>query len=154
MSVSGSVQDYFPEALEIDRPIFPRLDEIAAIVGPSEVRTVAIPSDCSDGFLGAYWRRPAMYLDDGARRAISTFSKLRDADSGLKRLRSDLADGTWERRYGALSALAELDIGYRLIVADRRFQARLSEPSIRRSSLSTSASTIHANSTPSAAVPR
>ncbi len=113
------VQDYFPEVLEIDRPIFPRLDEIAAVVGPAEVRTVMIPSDCADGFLGAYWRRPAMYLDEGARRAISTFAKLKDTDSGLKRLRSDLADGTWERRYGALRALSELDLGYRLIVADR-----------------------------------
>jgi SAM-dependent methyltransferase len=114
------VQDYFPEVLEIDRLMSPQLDEIARMVGRYEVRTVLIPGDCSDGFLGAYWRRPAMYLDDGARRAISTFSKLKDIDSGLKRLQSDLADGTWERRYGSLQELTQLDIGYRLIVADRR----------------------------------
>jgi hypothetical protein len=113
------VQDYFPEIPVIDRPTFPRLDEIEQVVGPSEVRAVPIPSDCSDGFLGAYWQRPASYLDDGARRAISSFSKLNDIEPALKRLRSDLSDGTWERRYGSLRALAELDIGYRLIVAER-----------------------------------
>ena len=115
-----AVQDYFPEILVIDRPTFPRLGEIEQVVGPSEVRTVPIPSDCSDGFLGAYWQRPTKYLDDGARRAISSFSKLKAIEPGLKRLRSDLADGAWERRYGSLRALTELDIGYRLLVAGRR----------------------------------
>jgi hypothetical protein len=59
-------------------------------------------------------------LDDGARQAISSFSKLKAIDPGLKRLRSDLADGSWERRHGSLRALTELDIGYRLLVAGRR----------------------------------
>ncbi|HEX6368145.1 MAG TPA: class I SAM-dependent methyltransferase [Longimicrobium sp.] len=111
------VQDYFPEILEIDRIILPRLVEIERILGPCDVRPVPIPSDCSDGFLGAYWRRPEMYLDPGARGAISSFAKIRTPHSGLDRLRADLADGTWARRHGPLLALAELDVGYRLVVA-------------------------------------
>jgi hypothetical protein len=111
------VHDYFPEILEIDRPIFPRLSEIEGVVGPIEIRPVPIPWDCSDGFLGAYWRRPEAYLDIGARRAISTFSKLINLDPRLKRLQSDLETGIWKRRNESLLGLSELDLGYRLVVA-------------------------------------
>lgn len=111
------VQDYFPEILEMDLVIMPRLAEIERILGPCDVRPVPIPSDCSDGFLGAYWQRPERYLDAGARGAISAFAKISTLDAGLDRLRAHLADGTWERRHGGLRALPELDIGYRLVVA-------------------------------------
>jgi SAM-dependent methyltransferase len=111
------VQDYFPEILEIDRRILPSVAALRDVLGPVHVRPVPVPADCSDGFLGAYWRRPEMYLDDGARGAISAFAKIRDARPGLQRLRAELADGTWRRRHGDLLARGELDIGYRLIVA-------------------------------------
>jgi hypothetical protein len=45
---------------------------------------------------------------------------LEDYDAGLARLADDLADGTWERRYGELLAHDEFDAGYRLVVAARR----------------------------------
>jgi SAM-dependent methyltransferase len=113
------VQDYFPEIVEIDRPHFPSLSEIVGVLGATTVEQLPIPWDCSDGFLGAYWRRPSTYLDAGARRAISTFTKLADVEPGLRRLRTDLADGTWERRHAPLLGLSELDIGYRLIVGSK-----------------------------------
>ena len=110
------VQDYFPEIPAIDRPNFPTLEEIEKAIGPTEVLALPIPADCSDGFLGAYWRRPEAYLDAHARAAISTFSKF-DSAVGIARLRRDLENGTWTDRYGALLALPELDIGYRLVTA-------------------------------------
>jgi len=110
------VQDYLPEILEIDRPHFPSLSEIEEAIGPIEVHTLPVPADCSDGFLGAYWRRPAAYLNARVRAAISTFSKL-DSVSAIERLRRDLEDGTWGDRYGTLLTLEELDVGYRLVVA-------------------------------------
>lgn len=113
------VRDYLPEILEIDRPIFPSLTEIEQILGPIAVRTVPIPADCLDGFLGAYWRRPAMYLNATARQAISTFARLKASRPALRRLEKDLADGTWERLYGELLWLSELDIGYRLVLRCR-----------------------------------
>ena len=70
-----------------------------------------------DGFLGAYWRRPHAYLDASVRSAISTFSKIRAIEAGLTRLRRDLEDGTWERRYGDLLGRREIDLGYRLLVS-------------------------------------
>ena len=111
------LEDYFPEIVEIDRRIFLSIDELRRALGGAEVSPLMIPHDCVDGFLGAYWRRPQAYLDAGVRGAISTFSKLRTLDAGLARLRRDIADGTWTRRYGELLGRAEIDLGYRLIVA-------------------------------------
>ena len=112
--------DYFPSILTIDRPIFPTMDELRRALGEIEIVPLPVPHDCVDGFLGAYWRRPAAYLDDGVRSAISTFSKVGDVGPGLARLRRDLQDGTWVRRHGDLLDRAELDLGYRLVVARRR----------------------------------
>ncbi|HVG44206.1 MAG TPA: class I SAM-dependent methyltransferase [Longimicrobium sp.] len=111
------VREYFPEIVALDRQSFPTHAAMERVLGPIDVQPVPVPADCTDGFLGAYWRRPATYLDAGARGAISAFAKLRDVDTRLARLRADLADGSWEARHGGLLALPELDMGYRLIVA-------------------------------------
>ena len=113
------VDDYFPEVAAIDRPIFPGMAELGGLLGPIEVRPVLVPHDCSDGFLGAYWRRPHAYLDAGVRGAISTFAKLGTVEASLARLRRDLDDGAWAQRHGHVLGLAELDLGYRLVVAGR-----------------------------------
>ncbi|HEY4909106.1 MAG TPA: class I SAM-dependent methyltransferase [Methylomirabilota bacterium] len=111
------VDDYFPAIATIDRPIFPTIEELRRAFGHIEIHALPIPHDCIDGFLGAYWRRPHAYLDPGVRGAISTFTKLDSLEPGLSRLRSDLADGTWERRHGYLLAASELDLGYCLVIA-------------------------------------
>ena len=110
------IRDYLPEIHEIDRRDFPTLREIEQAIGPLETDVLPIPADCADGFLGAYWRRPAAYLDPRVRAAISIFSKL-DATAALARLEAHLADGTWRSRHGELLARGELDVGYRLVVA-------------------------------------
>ena len=110
-------EDYFPE-LDMDRRIFPPMSELRRMLGAIEVHPFPVPHDCTDGFAGAYWRRPDAYLDAGVRGAISTFSKF-DARAGLARLRRDLADGTWQRHHGDLELRSELDLGYRIVVAGR-----------------------------------
>ena len=110
--------DYFPELLALDRSIFPQLAMIASVLGTVESRAVPIPGDCIDGFLGSYWRRPEAYLDPHVRSGISSFSRIGDVEPGLAKLRADVASGAWRQRYSALVDLAELDIGYRLLVAD------------------------------------
>ncbi len=109
--------DYFPGILDIDRRIFPPMDELEHRFGPISVWELPIPHDCTDGFLGAYWRRPEAYLRADVRMAISTFSSLTQVDAGLARLRDDLESGAWSRRYRSLASLATLDLGYRLVVA-------------------------------------
>jgi hypothetical protein len=112
------LEDYFPEIAEIDGRIFPTLEELGRALGRIEVRPLLIPHNCSDGFLGAYWRRPHAYLDAGVRGAMSTFAKLPDVDAGLGRLRADLGNGAWARRHGHLLRRTELDLGYRLVIAE------------------------------------
>ena len=115
------VDDYFPEIVDLNRRIFPTIEDFGRAFGPVEVRPFPIPHDCLDGFLGAYWRRPRAYLDAGVRAAISTFAKAQphELESGLERLRRDLADGTWERRHAHLLDLAEIDLGYRIVIATK-----------------------------------
>jgi SAM-dependent methyltransferase len=117
-SVTGFwLTDYFPEIPEIDRRTLPPLSMLRRHLGRMATFDVPIPHDCTDGFLGAYWRRPEAYLSDETRAAISIFSKLRDVQPGLSALRRDLASGAWDERYGELRGRSTLDLGYRLIVA-------------------------------------
>jgi SAM-dependent methyltransferase len=109
--------DYFPTIIPTDRATFPSLGELADALGGAEVVPVPIPAECSDGFLGAYWRRPAAYLDPGVRAAISAFARIPDPAAALARLAAELEDGSWERRHGRHLPHDELDLGYRLVVA-------------------------------------
>jgi SAM-dependent methyltransferase len=113
------VQEYFPEILELDRRIFPTVDEISGVLGDVEVLPVEIPADCADGFLGAYWRRPEMYLSAEVRKGISAFSSISGVQEGISRLERDLATGKWKARHADLLSLPALDIGYRVIVANQ-----------------------------------
>ena len=117
------VRDYFPEILAIDRTIFPSMQSLCTVLGPVAMCPVPIPSDCVDGFLGAYWQRPEAYLDPEVRAGISSFSRLASIKPNLARLERDLASGSWERRNAHLRECSDLDVGYRLVVAQRRSAA-------------------------------
>jgi SAM-dependent methyltransferase len=122
------VQEYLPGFLALDRRQFPAMDALRAALGDAfgpgtrvEVTPVPIPRDCVDGFLGAYWARPAAYLEPAVRAGISSFARAElapEVAAGLERLHADLASGTWEARHGALRAADALDVGYRIVVAE------------------------------------
>ena len=109
--------DYFPEIRALDRRTLPSLSDLAEWLGGAEIRDVLVPHDCTDGFLGAYWRRPENYLDASLRGAISVFSKISGVAAGLARLSSDLESGRWKQRHADLIRRTELDVGYRLVIA-------------------------------------
>jgi SAM-dependent methyltransferase len=115
------VDDYFPEIVELDRRIFPTMEDLRRAFGRIEVRSFPVPHDCIDGFMGAYWRRPHAYLDPSVRAAISAFAKAEPSwiEPGLERLQRDLADGTWERRHANLFEQTELELGYRIVIAEQ-----------------------------------
>ena len=112
--------EYFPGIRRIDLDIFPTFADFESVLGPLRIAPVPVPHDCSDGFLGAYWRRPRAYLDANVRSAISSFAKLTETETndGLARLRADLDSGAWGQRHRHLLGLDQLDLGYRLVVAD------------------------------------
>lgn len=113
------INQYLPEILALDIPRFPSMAELSHGLGQIEARPVPIPHDCQDGFLGAFWRRPASYLDPNVRRAISGFAQLpaEVVNAALAHLAEDLRSGQWDARCGWLRTQTSLDLGYRLIVA-------------------------------------
>jgi SAM-dependent methyltransferase len=114
------VRDYLPEAAALDHERFPTIaDTTEALGGRCVIERVPIPYDCRDGFLGAFWRRPELYLEPAVRPGISNFGEIEPdvLERALAKLRNDLDSGAWRRRYGGLLSRDELDIGYRLLVA-------------------------------------
>jgi SAM-dependent methyltransferase len=114
------VKDYWPEVAALDRGIFPPPGQLAAWLGGEvEIAPVAIPRDCHDWMLGAFWAHPERVLDAGARNATSGFARMeaRVVDRVVAAVRRDLEDGTWDARHGGLRALDEYDAGLRLVVA-------------------------------------
>lgn len=112
---------YFPDAAYWDSVRFPSLDTVTQeLGGTTRVEPVPIPYDCRDGFLGAFWRRPSLYLEARIRRTIPTLHEIGDDTllDGLRRLSQDLRTGAWDASYGWLHTQEELDIGYRLVVAE------------------------------------
>ncbi len=67
--------------------------------------------------LGAYWRRPHAYLEEGIRSAISTFSRITHVNAGVLRLQKDLESGLWHQRYGHILNQKSMDFGYRIVVS-------------------------------------
>lgn len=111
--------DYLPELVALDERQMPAMSDYERWLGSVQITPVLVPHDCSDGFLYAYWRRPAAYLDKRIRSGSSSFWAIGDAaETGLQELRRDLETGEWARRYADLLTLADYDAGYRLIVAN------------------------------------
>lgn len=111
-------REYLPSAHALWGPFA----ETVAGVQPHLTVPIPIPGDCVDGFFHAFWRRPRVYLDPGVRETMAVFRGLDPAEAhdGLERLRADLDSGRWRQRHGDLLKAPELDLGYRLLVHDRR----------------------------------
>ena len=114
------LEDYLPEIRGVDLQLFPTLDALSEMLGPTMVETVDVPHDCTDGFMCAYWRRPEAYLDAGVRKAISTFARIGDVADGLRALKRDLDSGAWKKKYSGLLRAERKDLGYRIVVRDIR----------------------------------
>lgn len=115
------LRDYLPKLARLDCARFPGIEQQRIATGDEvKIEPVPIPHDCEDGFLAAYWRRPRAYLDDRVRLGISAF-RLPGAErllDGLAELAGDLDSGRWEERNQDILEREELDLGYRLLVAE------------------------------------
>jgi SAM-dependent methyltransferase len=92
------IREYLPCISEFDRSRGIALSTITAALGECSVQNVPIPHDCVDGFHGAFWRRPAAYLDPLVRAGISTYTLMPQEIymPGLERLSADLQSGKWQ----------------------------------------------------------
>ena len=99
------------------------ISEIQGLAPERKVNTVSfpLPRDLQDKFGAASWGRPEAYLDAEVRNGISDFALMPAAEvqSGLQKLREDLASGHWDEAYGSLRTLETHEVGYHFIVVER-----------------------------------
>lgn len=109
-------RDYLPEFASLLAE-FPSLAAMANAIG-ARAEPVPVPWNCADGLFEAYWRRPAAYLEDHVRRAMSVWTRVgQEAEQrAVQDLTADLASGRWAERNSALAGLAAADLGLRLLI--------------------------------------
>ena len=116
------ITDYFATIWANAFKVFPPIHDVAGLLEKATGREVEavpllLPHDLRDNFAAAGWRNPHRYLSAAFRENIRAF---RLADQAaitreIVRLSADLVDGTWERRYGQVLQLDEIDAGYRFL---------------------------------------
>lgn len=114
--------DYLPELAALDRAVFPSIDDLVDLLGGTvTVDAVATSRDTPDWTLGSFWAHPERVLDPAARQATSGFARMRPevVERVVSEVERDLASGDWDRHHGHLRELDELDVGMRLVVANR-----------------------------------
>ena len=114
------VSEYLPPAAQTDADLAVPIAKLVSLLGDPRIVPVPVPHDCVDGFGGAYWRRPHAYLDPAVQAGMSLFALTSKAalQQGLSRLRADLDSGAWDRDHDDLRDKEQLDLGYRLLVAE------------------------------------
>ncbi len=116
--------EYLPEFLSLIPARYRRseawVEELRAAFGDVALTPVPIPHDCTDGFYGAFWRRPEAYLDADVRAGISVFAQVPSAavNRATDALRAELTSGRWQERHRELLTMDELHLGYYVIVAE------------------------------------
>jgi SAM-dependent methyltransferase len=113
------LNDYAPEVLAAEARRYPALPEIARYLGGRiAVEPVPIPLQCRDGFNEAYYGRPEMLLDEGARLSCSAWSFIGSqiSEAYVDTLRHSLEEGTWDARHGQLRTQPSYNGSLRLIV--------------------------------------
>ncbi len=114
------LNDYAPEVIAVEARRYPAMSEIAkGLGGAVDILAVPIPLGCVDGFSEAYYGRPERILEPGARLANSAWSFV-DQSVGARfaaDLSRDLANGTWDVRYGGLRTQPFFEGSLRLVVA-------------------------------------
>jgi SAM-dependent methyltransferase len=111
-------RDYLTQIPELNSSIFPTVYELKVHFPNLQEHIVPIPYDCLDGFDGAYWKRPEAFLDPDVRKNMSVFSKIKNIEPILDKLKYDIESGNWIKRNQKLLQLSEYDCGYRIFVAD------------------------------------
>jgi len=114
--------DYAPELIEAERRRYPKMDDLCRLLGGStSVEAIQVPIDCVDGFTEAFYARPEKFLEESVRRSQSAWTFV-DESAHLRiveKLRSDLSDGTWDKKYGHWKTKPYFEGSLRLIVRTR-----------------------------------
>lgn len=113
--------DYLRAGVEIERPRFGAIEEVAAALGGrTRVEAIPTPADCRDGFFEAFWNRPEALLDPAVRASQSMWELLDEGvEEGIvERLAADLESGLWDERHGHLREMESFEGSLRLVVSE------------------------------------
>jgi SAM-dependent methyltransferase len=114
------LNDYAPEIIATEARRMPAIDVITMhLGGTGEVSAIPIPLDCRDGFNEAYYGRPEMLLEEGARLSCSawSFPEASLVERYVESLRHALRSGAWDEKYGKLRSQPWYSGTLRLIVS-------------------------------------
>lgn len=115
--------DYVPELIAVERRRYPAIARLLAELSlddrRTEITTVPIPIDCTDGFTEAFYARPERFLDPTVTQAQSawTFVAPGVRERFVAALREDLQSGAWDARFGKYRTLPTFEGSLRLIVS-------------------------------------
>jgi len=112
---------YFPDAAFLQSTRLPSVRQVCeALGGETRVVPIPIPHDCRDNIIAAHWRRPSAYLERRVRQRIAVLAEMGDDHllDDLRRLSEDLRSGAWDAAHGWMTTQNEMDLGYRLVVAE------------------------------------
>lgn len=110
---------YASELIAVEARRYPPMSAIAnGLSGRASISSVPIPLDCTDGFSEAYYGRPELLFEAGARLANSAWSFVDPSEEirFVERLAQDLQDGSWDAEYGHLRTQPTFNGSLRLIV--------------------------------------
>jgi len=108
---------YFPEIYKRELDYFPAAAEVAGVLAGDNWKTeftdFPLPCDLIDKNMHSGWNHPEIYFNEQMLNS-SGFAKApkSEVEQGLSRLREDLSSGTWDKRYGYLRKLKELNTGF------------------------------------------
>jgi SAM-dependent methyltransferase len=114
-------QEFLREGLEIERPRFPAIEDVAAALGGrTRVERIPTPADCKDGFFEAFWNRPEALLDPAIRASQSMWALLEPGveQRTVDRLADALESGAWDAEHGHLREQDTLDGALRLVISE------------------------------------
>ncbi len=112
--------EYVPELIAAERGRYPAVSHVRETLGgTSTVTEIPVPIDCVDGFTEAFYARPERFLDAAVRQSQSAWGFVDPSvtDRAIGRLRTDLASGAWDERFGPLREQPEFVGSLRLITA-------------------------------------
>ena len=112
--------EYFPEVIEVEKRRYPSIDFIKnSLGGHSKVISIPIPLDCKDGFQEAFYGRPEAFLEKEVRLAQSAWGFIPEVkqEEIIKRLKTDLENGSWDNKYGHFRTQDFFTCALKLIVS-------------------------------------
>jgi SAM-dependent methyltransferase len=115
--------DYFPEVIDVEKKRYPTIDYLRQCLGGNtEIMSVPIPFDCTDGFQEAFYGRPEAFLQKDVRMAQSAWGFI-DSDTEARlvaKLADDLNSGKWDELYGEHRKMPFFTGALRLVIAHKK----------------------------------